>query len=372
MIGRIGAHRFGIRGRVVLSMALVILAGGVTALITAALLGPPIFERHIEQIQNEPGDVLDHASLALRSATSLTLALSLVVSAVTSLIVGLALARKFAAPLAAMSRAAEQVAGGQLETSVTPPRIGAEFDALARSFNTMARQLEENEGLRRRLMADVAHELRTPVATIAATIDAVEDGVQEFSPQTVSVLRAQASRLSTLADDLASLTRAESSALVLDLHPCRPEDLLARAGEACQVRFARADVGLAIEVEPHLPLIQVDPDRIGQVLAGLLDNALRHTDAGGQVTLAANAHDDRVRLIVLDTGEGIEAEHLPLVFERFYRVDTARDRARGGSGIGLSIARALVQAHDGAISVHSAGRGRGTRFIIELPAAPAS
>lgn len=362
----------GIAVRLIIAMALVILAGGITALLVAALVGPVFFHHHLIEVENSPGTTFEHAEAAFISASTLSLAIALGASAVTSLAASLILARRIGTSLGTMSTAAAQVAAGRFEARVVPPRVGAEFDELADAFNDMAARLDHNEDLRRRLMADVAHELRTPVATISATVDAIEDGVQELSPQTVEVLRTQASRLTRLAADLAAVTRAETGALHLDREPLAPQELLEVAVESARERYAAAGISLVVEAHAHLPAVSVDADRFGQVLANLLDNALRHTSAGGRVTVGASRHGDGVRLAVADTGEGIDPVHLPHLFERFYRVDTARDRDHGGSGIGLSITRALVHAHDGTITAHSAGVGAGTRFLIDLPAAAAT
>lgn len=265
------ARRGGIAARLVGVMVAVILVGGITAVGVAALVGPSILQRHLAQLEREPGTAFEHAALALRSATSVTLGVAVAASVLTSLVASLLLARRVAATLGSMSRAAAQVAAGQLDARITRPGVGAEFDALADSFNEMAGRLDDDETQRRRLMADVAHELRTPVATISATVEAVQDGVQDFSAGTVSVLRAQASRLSRLADDLSAVTRAESGALRLHLRPWAPSELLARAEAAGRKHFETAGVGLVVHAPPDLPLIAVDPDRIGQVLANLLE-----------------------------------------------------------------------------------------------------
>lgn len=350
-------------------MALVILVGGLTALVVAALVGPVFLERHLVEMQSEPGTAIEHATIALRSASTLTLTVAVGASVATSLIASLVLARRIGASLGAMSSAAASVAAGRLHARVVRPGVGSEFDELADAFNEMAARLDEDEVLRRRLMADVAHELRTPVTTMGATLDAVEDGIAELSPQTVATLRAQASRLTRLSADLAAVTRAESGQLHLDRRPVLPAELLHRAADAARERYAAGGVTLRVEPEHGLPPVTVDPDRFGQVLANLLDNAVRHTPAGGCVTLSARGDGPMLLLEVRDTGEGIEAVHLPRLFERFYRADEARDRGRGGSGIGLSISRALIQSHGGTIAAFSDGPGSGARFVIAVPAA---
>jgi signal transduction histidine kinase len=214
--------------------------------------------------------------------------------------------------------------------------------------------------------------MRTPVATLDAYVEGLEDGVATLDADIAAVLRAQTSRLARLADDVSAISRAEENQL--DLHPTasEPRKLVTAAIKAASELFAAKGVTLAADAASGLPMVLVDRDRLGQALGNLLDNALRHTPVGGTVTIGARPADGgHVELFVSDTGEGIPAEHLPHVFERFYRVDQARDRAHGGSGIGLAIAKALVEAHGGRISVTSSGPGKGSTFVIRLATARA-
>lgn len=359
----------GIAARLLAAMALVVTSAAVAGWLVAGAVGPTLFHRHMAEAESAPGTAVEHAETAFASASALTLAVALTASVITALIASLVLARRIGASLGSLSGAAGEVAAGRFDVRLPQPRVGAEFDDLADAFNTMAARLNQDEELRRRLMADVAHELRTPVATISAYLDALEDGVQQVTPATIEVLRAQAARLTRLAADLAAVTRAESGALELNLLTASPAELLDTAASAAAVRAGPAGVVLVVQPRPGLPDVRVDLDRFAQVLGNLLDNAIRHTPPGGRVTLSAGSTGSRVRLTVADTGEGIPSEHLPHVFERFYRVDTARDRTHGGSGIGLAIVKALVQAHGGTIAAHSDGAGRGTRFVIDLPTA---
>jgi signal transduction histidine kinase len=361
--------RAGIAVRLMAAMALVVVAAAVAAWIVAGAVGPALFHRHMAEAQSSPGSVVEHAEAAFTSASALTLAVALAASVLTALIASVVMARRIGASLGAMSGAAGQVAAGRPDVRVARPRVGAEFDDLADAFNTMAARLDQDEELRRRLMADVAHELRTPVTTITAYVDALEDGVQQLTPETLEILRAQASRLTRLATDLAAVTQAESGALRLDRRPASPVALVRDSASAARAAAEEAGVELVVHDEGDVPDVRVDRDRFAQVLGNLLDNAIRHTPPGGRIILSVLPTADGVRFTVADTGEGIAAEHLPHVFERFYRVDTARDRASGGSGIGLAITRALVQAHGGTIAARSDGPGRGARFDVDLPAA---
>lgn len=189
----------------------------------------------------------------------------------------------------------------------------------------------------------------------------------ELTPETVALLRAQGARLARLAEDLAAVTKAESGELTLTPVPTDPAELLRLAHLAAQGRATAAGVDLRLEVAGSLPSVLADPDRMAQVLGNLVENALRHTPPGGRVTLSGACADDEVALAVTDTGEGIAPEHLPNLFERFYRAETARDRLSGGSGIGLAITKALVEAQHGRVRAHSRGRGTGARFVVTLP-----
>jgi signal transduction histidine kinase len=195
----------------------------------------------------------------------------------------------------------------------------------------------------------------------------VEDGVTTLDGDTVAMLRTQTQRLARLAEDVSAVSRAEEHQLALSPRPQSPVRLLEDAASTAGSGFADKGVELHVDAPPGLPTVDADADRIGQVLANLLGNALRHTPTGGSVTLAARAAQGGVELVVRDTGEGIPAQHVPHVFERFYRADSARDRDRGGSGIGLAITKALVEAHGGHVTARSAGPGRGSEFVVWLP-----
>lgn len=365
-----GHGRHGLGARLLAALALVLVTGAVTAWVVAAAVGPGLFHAHMTDAGVGDHDaVATHAEQAFRDASTVALALALGAAALASAGVSLVLTRRIGRSLAAVSTAAAHVGAGAYGSRVPAPGLGAEFDDLAASFNAMADRLHEADRLRARLLADVAHEVRTPVATITGYLEAVEDGVQPLDAATVAVLREQAARLTRLAQDLASVTRAEAGDVALDLEPVPPAELLTAAAAAVRERAAAAGAAVTLSAAPGLPDVAVDRTRIAQVLDNLLANAVRHTPRGGTITLHAGAVPaGGVALRVTDTGEGIAPEHLPHVFERFYRVDTARDRTAGGSGIGLAISRALVLAHGGTITAASDGPGAGTTFTVTLPA----
>lgn len=219
------------------------------------------------------------------------------------------------------------------------------------------------------MLRDVAHELRTPLTSLRGYVDALSDGVLSVNPETLQTLHAELSRVERLVDDLTTVSRAEERRLDLHLAPVPAGQLLESAVRVATRAFAVAGVELRSEIAADLPLVLVDADRIQEVLANLLDNALRHTPAPGVVTVLGRRRRAVVELVVRDTGDGIAPEHLRRVFERFYRVDAGRSRQKGGSGIGLAIARALTDAHGGTIHAESQGPGRGSTFTVTLPAA---
>ena len=363
-------RRGGLGTRLLAALALVLATAGVTAWLVAGAVGPAIFHEHLAGSRVRTAEeAVFHAELAFRTASGLALTIGLAAATVAALAVSLFLTRRIGASLSAMTSAARLVAGGRYQARVPAPGMGAEFDEVADAFNQMAARLDASEELRRRLLSDVAHELRTPVATLNAYLEGLEDGITDLDADTVGLLRAQGARLTRLSEDLSAVTRAESGEIQLSLDRRNPAELLEQAFRAADDRAQALGIDLSVETEPGLPAVLVDADRMAQVLGNLVDNALHHTEPGGRVVLAGQASGSAVRLAVTDTGEGIEARHLPHVFERFYRAESARDRTSGGSGIGLAITKALVEAQGGTVAVASAGRGAGSRFEVSLPIA---
>jgi signal transduction histidine kinase len=360
--------------RLLVSIVLVLVAAASTAWTVATLVGPALFHDHLVQAGVTDHQLADlHVEEAFRSASTIALGLALVVASLTALAVSVVLTRRVGQSVSQMSSAAAQVGAGRFDARVPLPGIGVEFDQLAHSLNTMAAHLEADARLRERLLSDVAHELRTPAATLTAYVEAIEDGVRVMDTETLTVLNDQAQRLTRLARDLAAVTRAESGELELHVSDVPAGDLVHAAALIAHEPAQAAAVTLTTHISPEAGTVVVDRVRLAQVLDNFVVNAIRHTPAGGQVTLGAERRDPvTVELTVTDTGEGISAEHLPHVFERFYRVDSARDRRHGGSGIGLAICRALVQAHGGTVEAASDGPGRGSRFTVRLPAAQAA
>jgi signal transduction histidine kinase len=244
-----------------------------------------------------------------------------------------------------------------------------ELGVLAASFNEMAAALEDTERRRLELLGDVAHELRTPISTLEGYLEGLLDGVVEPRAEVWALLHDETRRMQRLVDDLRDLWRAEARQLPLTLAPVAPAAIVQATVARLAPDFAAAGITLWTTLPDDVPPVLADHDRAIQVLTNLLGNALRYTTAPGEVEIGAALAGGHVRFTVRDTGIGIAAEHLPHVFERFYRVDKSRSRALGGSGVGLTIARALVEAMGGRIAVASPGTGQGTTFTFTLPVA---
>lgn len=282
-----------------------------------------------------------------------------------ALVLTLVLSRRISAPIRALTVTAKKL--GQRDFSQRVDfRDKSELGDLARNFNSMADDLERGEKLRRNLVADTAHELRTPLTNIRGYLEAIQDGVVKADDATIKSLYEEVTLLSRLIDDLQELALAESGELKMVRQPDDIGRLINQAVTAKQAEAADKGLSLVTELPEELPLCNIDSHRISQVLYNLLDNAVAHTPQGGSITVSARQADGWVEISVADTGEGIPAEELPNIFERFYRVDKSRARATGGHGLGLTITRRLVEAHGGKIAVQSE-LGKGSRFTFTVP-----
>ena len=358
---------FGVGRRLLLAQAMVLIAGGVTTWVVALVVGPPLFREHLHQagIAHDSNEQF-HAEQAYQSATALSIAVAITVSALTAFIVTAVLSRRLQRSIGELSAAASAIAEERYNVRVALPRLGHEFDELAIAFNQMAERLQAVESTRRRLFGDLAHEIRTPVAVLEAYLEAVEDGVKILDQPTVAMLREQTGRLVRFSADAAALAQAEEARATITPEWVDGGEVARTVSAAMADRYAAKNVTLSIQASEATRL-WADRQRLAQMLGNLLDNALRHTPADGHVTLTVARADNEMLFTVADDGDGIAAEHLPHVFERFYRADFARDRERGGSGIGLAIVKALTEAHGGHIMAASRGPGSGTTFTVAMP-----
>lgn len=284
-------------------------------------------------------------------------------------LLSLLLARRIVVPIERLMSVVQKMQQGNLSQRIDKPS-GTEVGKLAEAFNVMADRLERGQTLRRNMVADVAHELRTPLHDILGYLEMLHDGIVQPTPEIVADIHEEASQLKRLVDDLQQLAVVESSQLLLERRPVSIAALLRQTAAIARPRLDEKNVAVAILASPDLPDVEVDEGRISQVLRNLVNNAITFTPRGGRITLSAERvreSESYIEVSVKDTGIGIPSDDLPLIFERFYRADKSRSRSTGGAGLGLTIVRQLVEAHGGNISVESkAGAGACFRFTLPL------
>jgi signal transduction histidine kinase len=361
-----------------LSYLVVMLVGIVILGWAARLALPTAYNRHLAAMVQMMGGLARSLSAELFSNFLRAVGEALLLAGLAEfgavIIVSIFLSRQIVQPVQEMMVASQRIADGHYDERVRVPGSGRiedldELGLLATRFNQMAVRLEQTETMRRNLIADVAHELRTPLSSIKGYMEGLIDGVMPSDVATYEQVYREADRLERLVHDLQELSRVEAGAFDLDLRPVPVAHLFEAVGDRLGRQFEEKGVALVVDVPDGLPPVHVDEDRLSQVLLNLVGNALQYTPTGGRVTLEARSEGNMIRVSVQDTGIGIPVEHLRHVFERFYRVDKSRSRAGGGSGIGLTIARYLVEAHGGEIKAHSQGTGKGSTFTFTLPTA---
>jgi histidine kinase len=345
----------GLGAKLFLSHFLVALIGAITTLTVTFILVPVVLGR-LSGGGAGFGRILGPSLLAGLAAT------------VAAAVAGLLVSRRVIGSLRYVVDATRRIASGRYGERV-PVRDDDELGELSASFNTMARALDEAERQRMEVIYDLSHELRTPLSTLRGYTEGLAEGVIQPSEEIWALLQTEADRMARLVDDLRRLSQAEAGQL--DLAPILPPEVVLRAAEQMRLPFEHKGVDLKVSVHDNLPPVVADADRVVQVLINLMSNALRHTPRAGRVIVGAGIADSEVIFEVADTGEGLAPEHLPHVFERFYRADKSRsrDEAGGGSGVGLAISKALVEAMEGRIWAESLGVGEGAAFRFTLPLA---
>ncbi|MCL6547473.1 MAG: HAMP domain-containing protein [Alicyclobacillus sp.] len=288
-----------------------------------------------------------------------------VATGAVALLIGAWLTRRLTRPLQLLLDAIQRISQGDLKLQL-PTDSRDEFGQVAEAFNKMAQQLERAQEVRRHLVADVAHELRTPLTIIQGQLELIQQGVRRPDPETLLPIQDECMRLTRLVDDLHQLTLAEAGVLPLEVGPVDMVSLVGRVVDNFQVEADERQVRLRWQAECGSAYANVDANRMTQVFVNLVGNAMRYTPAGGEVTVTVRQRGDEVQVSVADTGPGIAPEHLPHLFDRFYRVEEARSRGNGGMGLGLAIAKEFVEAHKGRIEVESRV-GMGTVFTVTLP-----
>jgi two-component system sensor histidine kinase BaeS len=356
--------------KLLLSYLVVIVAGMIVLILTSQSILPASFNQHMAGMMGMNGNsAMSQLYLDYRASFNDALMYAGLAAMAVAIALSLILSRGVLAPLHSISLATQRIADGRYDERV-PVRGSDELAQLASRFNQMAEKLDQVETMRRRLIGDVSHELRTPLTAIKGSMEGLMDGVLSPSEETYQQIHAEADRLNRLVDDLQELSRVEARAYELQIRPVDVSSLVRTITKRLSAQAESKRISLDFELAPDLPHVLADEDRTVQILVNLVGNAVQYTPEGGKIIIAAKQANDEIQFSVRDTGIGISSEHLPHIFDRFYRVDKSRSRrAGGGSGIGLTIARALVEAHGGKIWAESAGEGQGSTFKFTLPIA---
>ncbi len=313
---------------------------------------------------NHDFSIVDSFRLRLAASIRRFLLLSSAIAVALALLVSFAISRPIVMPVSALATASDRVAAGDMSVRVAAPRV-REFRSLAGAFNRMLTDLQAAETIRKDMIADVAHELRTPLANVRGYLEAMRDGVVGAS-EAVSVVEREISMLTRLVDDLQELSVTESGDVTLVREETDLQEIARQVAERFGQRAVERSVRIRVIVPDHPVIGCVDTDRIMQMLGNLVSNAITHAPPNSRVDITIAASEGQVQLTVSDEGAGIPAAHLPFVFERFYRADPSRSRSTGGHGLGLTIARSIAVAHGGTLTVDSV-EGRGARFTVTLP-----
>jgi histidine kinase len=347
---------------------LVVVAVGVIVLVIAGRrLGPVFVDNHLRSMAPMMGGMQSAEAVGLEEGVTAAFNRALIWAAAIS--AGAAIAASAIAgarvlqPLEQVRSVARRLAAGSYGERVPMPEE-EELAALAADVNVLAQALEDTERRRLRLVSEVAHELRTPVATLAGYLEGLLDGVFEPDPETLAAAIRETRRMERLAADLSELSRVEEAGVELRLESVDLTRLAAEVAERLRPQFDDQDVELSVELDPPMQ-VAVDRDRMAQVLTNLIGNALSYTPSGGRVAVRPRLEARIARIEVSDTGRGLTADQVDMVFERFYRADRS---AAGGTGIGLTIARSLARLHGGDVTASSNGLGRGSTFVLTVPA----
>ena len=358
--------------RLVLSHVLVALLGGLATFLVVRLLTPALFDRMMggEGPMMGPGQGPGHdGSLRGQVADAVTQALlvGILVGVVAATVFGIFAAQRLVRPLRQLGETTREIAAGRYDVHVHRPQEH-ELALLADDVNTLGRTLAETESRRVRLLGEVAHEMRTPLTVIEGSVEGMIDGVLPVGPERLGVVSDEVRRLRRLSDDLSALSRTEEGRLGLVLMPADLRSVTTDAAERLRPQADDAGVTLHLGMPGSPVPVAVDADRFAQVVTNLVGNALRATASGGRIDVEVSTDGGLASVAVTDTGEGLAAEDLERVFERFYRVpDRRRLGSDTGSGIGLTIARGIIRGHGGSLDAQSPGRGRGATFTARLP-----
>lgn len=378
----ISAVRRHLSWKIFISYLIVIIIGAVVLTTAAEFVVPRSFDRHLAAMDSMLVNMMGSSSMEMdlnvdlftnfRTAVNEALTLAALAAVIAAVVVSFFISKQVVNPVREMMIASRFIAEGHYEERVHVPGDPSkdeldELSQLALSFNQMAAKLEQVETMRRQLIGDISHELRTPLTAIKGSMEGLIDGVLPANEETFHGIYREADRLQRLVSDLQELSQVEAGAFELHLQPIDVIDLVEATVKRLELQFVDKGVFLESDVPNGLPPVRADHDRINQVMLNLVGNALQYTPGGGRVRITAIRHEDEIYISISDTGIGIPPEHFQHLFTRFYRVDKSRSRVGGGSGIGLTIAKHLVEAHGGRIWVESPGSGKGSTFTFTLP-----
>jgi signal transduction histidine kinase len=363
-----------------LSYLIVILVGVIALATTVEFTAPSAFDRHLAAMSSMMSNMIKETTLNLeedlfenyRSAVTESMAIAAGIAAAVAVLVSVLITQQVIAPVRHMMEASQRIAEGYYDERVQvrgdlSKQDQDELSLLALSFNQMATSLQQTEEIRMRMIADVAHELRTPLTTIKGTMEALIDEVVQPEKEIFYQIHTEAGRLQNLVKDLQELSRIEAGAYELNIQPLPVSELLDMTIPRLSIQYNEKNVILEINLSSDQFVVNSDPDRTVQILINLLGNALQYTPEGGRVKLNIKKQDREILFSVIDTGIGFTAEHKPHLFKRFYRVDKSRSRIGGGSGIGLTISKYLVEKQGGQIWAESPGLDKGSTFSFALP-----
>jgi signal transduction histidine kinase len=368
-------YRRHLGAKLFLSYLAIILVGVIVLGIASQFILPAAFNHHMAGMgammggESGPHTGMLPLYVEFRAGFNEALLYAALAAIMVAVLLSIYLSRSVIAPVSAMSAATQRIADGRYDERVEVQGED-ELAQLATRFNQMAERLNQVESMRRQLLGDVSHELRTPLTAIKGSMEGLIDGVLPSTEETYQQIHAEADRLNRLVDDLQELSRVEAHAYELDLRPLDVPNLVQTVTKRLAPQFEMKHISLDLKLSPDLPRILADEDRAVQVLTNLVGNALQYTPENGKVSIAAQVRNQEIMISVRDSGIGVPPEHLPHIFERFYRADASRSRSRragGGSGIGLTIARALVEAHGGRVWAESGGESQGSTFSFTFP-----
>jgi signal transduction histidine kinase len=366
-----------LRWKLFVSYGIVVIVGSLILTVSTALIAPVTFAGHIasmgdmmrgnvtNMMHTEMQELNAELDVNFRQSLNSALLLATIAATVAASVVSLYVSQRIVHPIQATVSASQRIAAGDYTQRLIVYGED-ELGELAHSFNRMAQSLADTESMRQQLIADVSHELKTPLASIAGYMEGLQDGVLPAEPETFRQVQREADRLQRLVHDLQELSRAEAGQIPLNIQPHDVTQLVRSAVDWLRPQFEDQQVDLVLSLPDESLEILADYDRIRQVLLNLLGNALQYTPNGGCVTAGWKRIGAMVNIFIQDTGVGLSTEDHERIFQRFYRVDKSRSRGSGGSGIGLTIAHHFVVAHHGEIWVESSGIGQGSTFHFTL------